>query len=199
MTSSKNYVLSNIKQLIDINGEHVNFSVRFVISGDNDKTYQMAIVDQNALDRGPIEYKSVTGSTDGVVENKDGVFKNYYLALRADEAVKVTVDLKMQPLPDMPVREDDLVTVPDSAKKSGSVKFYIIIVAVLAGLGLLYFLINKKKADDMHINMMDSVIANDSVPMFSGFTSTLAGGGSPADSIDCVSVTSDLLNDINDL
>jgi hypothetical protein len=64
----KTYSVSKVKQLIDLNGDSVNFEVSFKVSSRNKEPFEILVVDQATLDSDPnLQYKSVTN---GIISGK---------------------------------------------------------------------------------------------------------------------------------
>ena len=80
------YTINNVKKLIDLNGDLVNFDIYFKVTSKNREPFELLVVDQATLDNNPnIEYKIVQdGEISGNVKNDKGVFQNYFLILKAE-------------------------------------------------------------------------------------------------------------------
>jgi len=100
-TTTATYTLGKIKQLIDLNGDSVNFEVYFTVkcNSDNDSFY-MLVVDQATLDQDqPIQYKKVTnGGISGKVISDTNSYLNYFLILKADKECSVQVEITKREL-----------------------------------------------------------------------------------------------------
>ena len=98
MSNSKKYQLSKIKQLIDLNGDKVNFESNFLVKSTNNAPFEAIVIDQEAIDsQDPIVYKKVdNGELSGNIVWKKNIYKNYLLLLRSSEPCEceVTIDLK---------------------------------------------------------------------------------------------------------
>ena len=78
MSNIKNIKLTPIKQLIDLNGDKVNFDLTFNATSANKVPFDALVVTQKMLDsETPLEYKKVTeGTINGnIVSDKDGNVK----------------------------------------------------------------------------------------------------------------------------
>ncbi len=95
------YQLSSIKQLIDLNGEAVNFNLDFEVKATNGETFQALVVTQETLDSNQtLNYQTANGSISGSINSDKGHYQNYFLVLRADQPTEVTVSVNIEELPD---------------------------------------------------------------------------------------------------
>ncbi len=103
MKSTQKYVLSGIRQLIDLNKDITNFDLTFNVVSLDGSDFEAVVVDQNILDTNPnIEYKSAPGSISGNIIADRDVFQSYFLLLRCDPKknnveCEVTIDIKEIP------------------------------------------------------------------------------------------------------
>jgi hypothetical protein len=110
--TSKKYNISNIKQLIDLNGPHVNFLLDFKIVSVTNEPFDAVVMTQEMLDAGnPIEYQRAEGNITGQIKNDNGIYNNYLLILKSDKPMEVDVvsELKEIPLavvPTQPPQQD---------------------------------------------------------------------------------------------
>ena len=63
------YQIGQIMKLIDLNKDITNFDMDFKVTADNKADFDMAIVDQNTLDEGTVDYNSVNGAISGNIRN----------------------------------------------------------------------------------------------------------------------------------
>jgi hypothetical protein len=98
--TTKTYKLSKIKQLIDLNGDTVNFDLTFSAKSSDGSKFDALVVSQDQLDSGePLEYKKADGSISGsIVADKD-VYQNYFLLLKSDNPVDCEVKIDMKNIP----------------------------------------------------------------------------------------------------
>lgn len=98
--TTKNYKLSKIKQLIDLNGDLVNFDLTFSVKASDGSNFEALVVTQEQIDSGePLEYKKADGSISGsIVADKD-LYQNYFLLLKSENPVEceVTIDVNNVP------------------------------------------------------------------------------------------------------
>lgn len=98
------YQLSDVQQLIDLNGDSSNFATGFSVDTyDPNESFYVAVVSQQLLDSdAEIPFRRFVGHAEGDVANQDGSFQNYYLALKADRPINVSVSLKQGTPPPLP-------------------------------------------------------------------------------------------------
>jgi hypothetical protein len=161
MSIKQKYTLGKIKQLIDLNGDSINFDLTFSVRcHDPSVTFQMLVVDQNTLDNNPdIVYKDVTGEISGNINADKNVYQNYFLILKADKVceVDVTIDKKeIPPAPSLPDFSQSLVSAKKEDKSDRRwIKIVIITVIVLGGIGVLYWLYKRNKSTDINRDTMN--------------------------------------------
>jgi len=98
--TTKNYKLSKIKQLIDLNGDLVNFDLTFSVKSTDGSNFEALVVTQEQIDSGePLEYKKADGSISGsIVADKD-LYQNYFLLLKSDNPVECEVKIDVNNVP----------------------------------------------------------------------------------------------------
>ena len=95
------YQLSNIKQLIDLNGDAVNFNLNFDVTATNGETFKALVVTQETLDSNQnLNYQTAKGSISGSINSDQGQYQNYFLVLKADQPTEVIVSINIEHLPD---------------------------------------------------------------------------------------------------
>ena len=109
----KNYSVTKTKQLIDLNGETVNFKLTFDIKSKNNEPYQVVVVNENNLqsdDDFKFEYKLVNnGIISGEIVADSDVYQNYYLLIKSDNPCECEVTLKIEdilPKPQPPPQQE---------------------------------------------------------------------------------------------
>jgi len=105
MSSAGKYQLSKIKQLIDLNGDKVNFELNFFVKSANNVPFEAIVLDQEALNsEQPIEYKNVdTGELTGNIVWNKNIYKNYFLVLKSKEPCECDVSIEIQEIePEQP-------------------------------------------------------------------------------------------------
>lgn len=98
----KTYSVSKVKQLIDLNGDSVNFEINFKVSSHNKEPFDILVVDQATLDSDPnLEYKSVTnGIISGKVRKDKNIYQNHFIILKSNNPCECDVEIQKTELPD---------------------------------------------------------------------------------------------------
>jgi len=100
--------LNNIKQLIDLNKDKVNFELDFQVESMNGVPFEALVVTQEMLDsETPLEYQKANGVISGKIVSDKNIYQNYFLILKSDTPVECKVMTNMkdiepnlnQPLP----------------------------------------------------------------------------------------------------
>jgi hypothetical protein len=101
MQNSENiYSIGKIKQLIDLNGDTVNFEIDFNVESESGESFDAVVVDQSTLDNNKIEYKKAeNGKLSGTITNDKNVYQNYFLILKADKDINCKVSISKKELP----------------------------------------------------------------------------------------------------
>jgi hypothetical protein len=95
-SSSTKYSLSNIKQLIDLNQELVNFQLSFEIKSDNGEPFDVLVVTQEMLDSNPdLPYQKADGFISGNIISDNNVYQNYFLLIKSDSPCDCTVSIQI--------------------------------------------------------------------------------------------------------
>lgn len=100
--SEQTYTIGTKQQLVDLNGDAVNFKIIFHISSHDGKPFESVIIDQSTLDNSEhIEYRHISdGVLSGEIVADKNVYQNYFIALRSPETMNVNVRLEFEKLPD---------------------------------------------------------------------------------------------------
>jgi len=102
MTEIKNtYSLSKIKQLINLNGELVNFDLTFRIVAKNKEPFEALVVDQLTLDNSPtLQYKKIEeGELSGNISNNNNTPQTFFLIMRSDPPCEVDIEINRREIP----------------------------------------------------------------------------------------------------
>jgi len=100
MSETKTYDVNKVKQLIDLNGDSVNFNMTFKVTCHDNTPFKMLVIDQTTLDNSDsLEYKEVTNSISGNILSDKNIYQNYFLIIKADKECKVDVELTKKDLP----------------------------------------------------------------------------------------------------
>lgn len=96
MNTNQVYNLSNIKQLIDLNGDIVNFTLSFEVVSKSNKPFDALVVTQEMLDSGEeLQYQRAEGSINGQITSDKDVYNNYFLILKSDEPNECDVSIEL--------------------------------------------------------------------------------------------------------
>ena len=100
MQFTKEYVIEDIRQLIDINGDLGIFETNFTIKTENpEDVVDVAIVNQQILDEGSeIDYKNIKGEFSNVFKVEGGTAQGYYLVLKASKPTKLVITVNTIPM-----------------------------------------------------------------------------------------------------
>jgi hypothetical protein len=82
------------KQLIDLNGDSINFDLTFTATSSENADFHALVVDQNTLDKVPhdsLEFKRASGSISGNIVSDKNIYQNYFLCLKSDKPCQVEV------------------------------------------------------------------------------------------------------------
>jgi hypothetical protein len=175
MTSvSKTYTIGKLKQLIDLNEDSVNFKTEFKVTSAS--PFDMAVVDQTALDSNEFEYKHVTTEEiSGNVKNDKNIYQNYFMILKADAPTEVQVYLEKQEIEpaqetseNVPASNSLVSEVSEESEESSNDKtaMYIIVAIVICAclIGGYYYLNSGSKKKEKAITFQAPMFTNDSNP-----------------------------------
>lgn len=166
MQITKTVPVSQRKQLIDLNGDTVNFNITFTATSKNSEPFEIIVVDQDTLDKKPnLEFKKVNGSISGNIISDKNLYQNYYICLKATNPcdVEVVIDKKeidpVKPRPDIqPKKLLPHVTkhpIPIPYKPSINWKsIFIVILVIVGGVILYYMYFNKNDSKNFKIPSM---------------------------------------------
>jgi hypothetical protein len=167
MSKSQIYPLTKRPQLIDLNGEHVNFRLEFQVKAIKpENEFQAIVLTQEQLDSvdlNKIEMKQAKGKINGNITANNNKYQNYFLVLKKKEEFpdhEVEVDIHLDQIPGQatpmetenftarvptpaPTEEEEATT---SLTEESVLPFYrrpwfgVLVLIVLLGVG--YFLYN---------------------------------------------------------
>jgi len=93
------YNISNIKQLIDLNGKSVNFHLNFKATSLSNENFDALVVTQEMLDSNdPLSYQKADGEISGQIKNENGTYNNYFLCLKSDTPMEIEVFIDLTEL-----------------------------------------------------------------------------------------------------
>ena len=91
-TTTTTLNLSNIKQLVDLNGDKVNFELNFKVESTDGSDFDALVVTQEILDSGSeINYQKANGMISGTIISDKGEYQSYLLLLKSDTPTEVIV------------------------------------------------------------------------------------------------------------
>lgn len=101
MTTVQNIKLNSIKQLLDLNGEKVNFDLTFEVVSKDKVPFETLVVTQKMLDSDePLEYKKITeGIIQGNIVSDKGLYDNYFLVLKSKDNAECQVKISIKEIP----------------------------------------------------------------------------------------------------
>ena len=93
--------VNKIKNLIDLNGDKVNFDLTFKVSSKDNTPFEAIVVSQATLDSGSkLDYKKVdNGFISGNIVADKGVYQNYFLLLKSEIPTECSVELDVTEIP----------------------------------------------------------------------------------------------------
>ena len=162
MSITGTYKINQQKQLIDLNGQSVNFDLTFYIVSKNGEPFEVLVVDQNTLDSNDnLQYKLVEdGKISGNVVADKNIYQNYYLVIKSEIEcdVQITIDKKDIPPqpPQIPPQLQNAYS-PNPNIKNSKVNIqqksdtnwkFIIAILVVCCLAIGYYFYQKKKGEN---------------------------------------------------
>lgn len=98
MQTNKKIKLSPIKQLIDLNGDKVNFDLNFEVKTIDNSPFEALVVTQTILDsEEEIKYKNVSeGIITGNIVADKGIYDNYFILLRSKNEVECEINITIK-------------------------------------------------------------------------------------------------------
>jgi len=162
MSQTKNsYTLGKIRQLIDLNGDSINFSLSFKITCKDDTIFNVLVVDQKTLDNTPdLQYKEVSNTISGNITWNKNIYQNYFLILKSEKPCIVDVEITKNNLVKPPgIVENFSTSSPSDTKPITSTpinwkKIGLVSVVVIVGLCVLWWLY--KRNNDTKTNSSDT-------------------------------------------
>lgn len=148
------YTIGKTKQLIDLNGDSVNFMAEFTITSKDKQPFDMLVIDQNTLDNTQeIKYKNISeGIISGKITHDDNVYQNYFIVLRSEKPCTCEVKITKQEIPPKKVKENEEekvverpVSPPPIKSETNWLKIAMIGLVVIGGVLAVYYFYNKDK------------------------------------------------------
>lgn len=145
------YNISKVRQLIDLNGETVNFEANFKVVCDSKEPFEILVVSQTDLDSNPnIEYKKVYGEISGQIRYDKNVYQNHYIILKSENPCVCTVHIDKKELPKTEEKKV-IIEKPEKEKEAGINWMKILFfagVVIAVGFALYYFSRKKPEEED---------------------------------------------------
>ena len=141
--TTKTYNITKQNQIIDLNGESVNFDLTFTAKSKEGKPFFVSIVDQDTLDKRKINFKnSENGEISANIVSDKNIYKSYNLVIRSDEPCKVDISIVKKEIdPVVNLEEQPVQVAIPPVKKQGwrSWKKILLIAVVVLGICLLVY------------------------------------------------------------
>ena len=157
-TSQKTYSLTQKPQLIDLNGESVNFDLSFSATNTKGQNFWAVVVDQTQLDSGdePQYRETEKGTISANIVSDQGIYQSYYLMLKSEKPCQVLVTITKNEKPNStpPIEPDPEPEQPQQKKqqkqqqkqqnqqKTGWKKYLVpglVALGIAAGAAVVYF------------------------------------------------------------
>jgi len=179
-------VLSNKRQLIDINEDATLFDIDVTVTADSKYEFQAAVVNQTQLDAGDINYQVFSGNMGVKVKNDKNVYQNHFLVLKSEKPgnVEVTLMKNQPPPPFQPAPPPEIPEIfappiqqPLKVKKSQSIFTMrtLFIILVLVGLGVgLFFMWRGSPSVDKDISVCETPSVANSVAVAPSVSETIS-------------------------
>ena len=165
--------LTTHQQLVDLNGTIVNFHVSYTVTSTNGKPFQMAIVEQEQLDSGiPTQFETVSSVVKNEMSNTDGIYKNYYIALKSQEPdTRVRVEIQKTDITSQLTKTSGSEAIPN-AKQTPDIKssilwyicVFVIIASIIYGVYLLSDMYTPKVSQSYDSSVQAPVIEDVELP-----------------------------------
>ena len=100
MSKVSTYKLTNIKQLIDLNKDKINFELDFQVESLNGIHFDALVVTQEMLDsETQLVYQKAEGFISGKIISDKNIYQNYFLLLKSNEPVECKVSISIKEIP----------------------------------------------------------------------------------------------------
>jgi phosphotransferase system glucose/maltose/N-acetylglucosamine-specific IIC component len=157
--TTNSYLLNKIKQLVELNGESVNYKLSFRAVSKNKQPFEALVVSQAELDKSPsLEYQKVMdGEIGAEISNNNNIYQSYFLILKAEQPCEVEIEITKEELPktetyipptDTASNNSTPPSIPSygSSSSSGWGRTFLIIFGIGAvGLALYWYYKSSKK------------------------------------------------------
>jgi hypothetical protein len=154
MKTSK-ILVSNVNQLIDINGDSSNFEAEFSVVSKNREEFEAVVVNQTALDEKGTNFefqKSVDGQFSGTIVHDNNVGENYFLILKKGlKPYECEISINKKDLPktpkNIPEIQRQVITDTQPKEKMSFVKLLCIVLCIGIVGYIVYWFFSKKSAE----------------------------------------------------
>ena len=147
MSVTKTLSLTNGKQLLDLNGESINFDITFSAKSLDNSPFYAIVVDQSTLDSNTnLDFQLAEGGiiSANIVSDKN-VYQNYYLCLKADKPCQIEVVINKKEIKaNVPSLESQSLKPPlkpPSKQDKTNWLFIGIVIIIIAGSFYYYYYI----------------------------------------------------------
>ena len=141
----KEIIIHDTQQLVDINGDAVNFNAECKVTSDSDQEFEMVITNQEFLDSGnELQFHKAKKEISGNFTSDKNIYQNHYMVLKSTSPMNVRVEVNIEPLP-----MKNLNPVIESPKYNINWKYILIgISIVIVGASIYYYIYyyNTKKS-----------------------------------------------------
>ena len=147
---NKTITVNNTKQLIDLNGEKINFDLTFQITSKNKSPFYTVVVSQKTLDNTiDLDYKFVSdGYISGNIISNKGFYQNYYIVLKADTPTECQITIDIKDVPQVEEIQEPLNQImyeeEDPPKSDYWIKIISVVCIIIVGMFLYYYYTNIK-------------------------------------------------------
>jgi hypothetical protein len=147
---NKTITVNNTKQLIDLNGEKINFDLTFQITSKNKSPFYTVVVSQKTLDNTiDLDYKFVSdGYISGNIISNKGFYQNYYIVLKADTPTECQITIDIKDVPQVEEIQEPLNQImyeeEDPPKSDYLIKIISVVCIIIVGMFLYYYYTNIK-------------------------------------------------------
>lgn len=103
MKVTKTITANSRQQLIDLNGDSVNFEVTFSAKSKDGSPFKILVVDQNMLDneKGELKYRIADkGTMEGNIKADKNNYQSYFLCIQSEKPTQIDIEIDKTELPE---------------------------------------------------------------------------------------------------
>jgi hypothetical protein len=175
MSVTKTLSLTNGQQLLDLNGDSINFDITFSAKSLDNCPFDAIVVDQSTLDNNSIlDFQRVQ---DGIISanivSDKNVYQNYYLCLKAEKPCQVEVVINKKEIKANVPSLDSLASQslktslkPPSKQDKTNWLFIGIVIIIILGSFYYYYYIYKKNKNN-NTNQETTITSNEIFDVYS--------------------------------